>query len=157
MPLAAGQGLRLAVEEVEQVEQPSGLFDAGPALLLADTGHLEREGHVLGDGHVGVERVVLEDHRDVAVLGREVGDVAVPDVDRAGGHLFQAGEHPQRGGLAAAGGSDEDHELAVLDLEFEIPHGGGVGARIDPLRLVVGDRCHDDQCSFTGRNVPDDP
>ena len=74
--------------------------------------------------HVRVERVVLEHHRDVPLLGRQVGDVAVTDADLAAGHLLQAGEHPQAGGLAAAGGADEDEELAVLDLEVEVVHRG---------------------------------
>ena len=35
------------------------------------------------DGHVRVQGVVLEHHRDVAVLGRHVGDVAAADRDLA--------------------------------------------------------------------------
>ena len=44
---------------------------ADPLLIsaLPDLLRLEGEADVLGDGHVGVEGVVLEDHRDVAVLG----------------------------------------------------------------------------------------
>ena len=90
------------------------------ALFLVDAGDLEREAHVLGDGHVRVQRVVLEDHRDVAVLRRNVGDVAVADQDAAVVDLFEAGEHAQRGGLSATGGADEDEEFAVGDVEVEL-------------------------------------
>ena len=95
--------------------------------VLGLAGDLQREAHVVGDRHVRVERVVLEHHRDVAVLGRQVGDVAVADADRAAVDVLEAGEHPQRGGLAAAGRADEDEELAVADLEVELVDGGASG------------------------------
>ena len=88
-------------------------------LVLGDAGDLQREAHVVGDGHVRVQRVVLEHHRDVAVLRRHVGDVAVADEDVARVDVLEAREHAQRRGLAAARGADEDEELAVLDLEVE--------------------------------------
>src|SRR6185437_9198995 len=59
--------------------------------------------------------VVLEHHRDVAVLGLELGDVALADPDRAFARRLEAGDDAQQGGLAAAGRSDDDRELAVLD------------------------------------------
>jgi len=88
--------------------------------LAVDAGDLEREAHVVGDGHVRIERVVLEDHGDVAVLGGQIGHVAVADPDVADVDLFEAREHPQRGGLAAAGGADEDEELAIRDVDVEL-------------------------------------
>ena len=63
-----------------------------------------------------VERVVLEHHRDVALGGLEVVDDAAADRDLAAGDLFQPGDHAQQRGLAAAGGADDDDELAVADL-----------------------------------------
>ncbi len=47
-----------------------------------------------------VQRVVLEHHRDVAVLRAHTGDVAVADVDASLVGLLETGEHPQAGGLA---------------------------------------------------------
>jgi hypothetical protein len=44
---------------------------------------LQRVGDVVDDGHVRVERVVLEDHRDVSGARREPGDVPLADHDRA--------------------------------------------------------------------------
>jgi hypothetical protein len=55
---------------------------------------------------------------------------------RAGVDLFEAGEHAQRGGLAATGGADEDEELAVGDLEVELVDGGDVGAGVDAGGVV---------------------
>ena len=67
------------------------------------------------DRHMRIERIVLEHHRDVPLLGRDVVDDAVADRDRAGGDVLEPGEHAQKRRLAAAGGADQDDELAVLD------------------------------------------
>lgn len=74
-----------------------------------------------------VERVVLEHHGDVPVLGRQVGDVAVTDADDAGVDVLEPREHPERGGLSAAGRADQDEELAVLDVDVERVDGGLLG------------------------------
>jgi hypothetical protein len=71
---------------------------------------------------VRVERIVLEHHRHVAVLGRDVVDDLAVDRDLAVGDLLQAGDHPQRGRLAAARGADQHHELLVGDVEVDRAH-----------------------------------
>ncbi len=158
LALATGEGLRLALEVGGEVEDGGCLLDALADLALVDAGDLQGEAHVVGDRHVRVERVVLEDHCDVAVLGRQVGDVTVTDPDLAAVDLFEAGEHAQRGGLATPGGADENQELAVLDVDVQLVDGGGVVAGVDPGGVVELHGCHGRLClSFTGRNVPDDP
>ena len=102
----------------------------------------QREADVRRDRQIRVERVVLEDHRDVAVLRRDVGDVAVADEDLAGVDLLEPGEHAQRRRLARAGRADEHHELAVRDMQVERVHGGSVRARIDPRRVVEANVSH---------------
>src|SRR5690606_28812070 len=156
LTLTARERLRLAVQILLEVEELRRLEHASRTLLLADTGDLEREAHVLGDGHVRVQRVVLEDHRDVAVLRRNVRDVAVADEDAARVDLFEAGEHAQGGRLSATGGTDQDEELAVTDLEVELVDCGPGAAGVEAGGFVVryGRHC---VCSFTGRYVPDDP
>jgi len=49
-------------------------------------------------------------------------------VDLAGGDLLQPRHHPQGGGLAAAGGADQDHELLVADVQVHV---------LDGVHLVV--------------------
>ena len=70
LALAAGELRRLAVEVRLEVEHLRGLVHPLVDLLLLHLAQLERERHVVAHGHVRVERVVLEDHRDVAVLRR---------------------------------------------------------------------------------------
>ena len=69
--------------------------------------------------HVRVERVVLEHHRDVAVLGRHVVDDAPADLDLAAGDRLEPGDHAQQRRLAAARRTDQHAELAVGDLDVD--------------------------------------
>ena len=79
--------------------------------------HPEPEGEVLAHAHARVEGVGLEHHGDAAVLGLLPGDVPLADPDLAGLDLEQAGDGVEQRGLAAAGGAQQDQELAPLDLE----------------------------------------
>jgi hypothetical protein len=79
----------------------------------------QRELEVLPDREMRVERVALEDHRDVAVAGRDVVDHPTADRDGAGGDLLEARDHAERGALAAAGRPHEHHERAVGDREVD--------------------------------------
>ena len=70
LPLSAGERAGLLVQRVREPQDARHLPDAEVDLLLRKPAHPEGETHVLGGVHVRVERVVLEDHRDVAVLRR---------------------------------------------------------------------------------------
>ncbi len=83
----------------------------------------EAEAEVLAHAHVRVQGVVLEDHRDVAVGWRQLGDVAIADRDRPVRDLLEARDHAQQRRLAAAGRPDEHHELAVLDRQVDVVDG----------------------------------
>jgi 2C-methyl-D-erythritol 2,4-cyclodiphosphate synthase len=84
--------------------------------------HLEWESHVVVHAHVRIQRVGLEDHRDVPVLGGDVVDHAVADANLSLGDRLQAGQHTQCRGLSTSGWADQDHELLVLDLHVEVLH-----------------------------------
>ena len=133
LTLAARQGLGKAVEVFGEPEHLGGVLDIPFRLVLVHLGDLEREPDVLPDGHVWVQRVVLEDHGDVAVTRRQVVDDLVVDAQFASGDLLEPGEHPQRRRLAAARWADEDHELAIGDLEIE-----GVDS-LRPVLVALGD------------------
>ena len=85
------------------------------ALFLRDALLLEGEAHVLGDGQLRVQGVVLEDHRDVAVARAARADTSrspmriAPVVER-----LEPGEHAQRRRLARSRRPDEHEQLAVV-------------------------------------------
>ena len=80
----------------------------------------------LDDVHVLEQGVILEDETDVALLDRRLVDAVAADEDVAGGGHFQAGDHAQDGGLAAAAGTEQGHQLALLDGEGDVADGGDV-------------------------------
>src|SRR5688572_23566651 len=88
-----------------------------------------------------VERVALEDHRDVAVARGHVVDDALADPEHALADVLEPGDHAERRGLAATGWPHEDHELAVLDLQIHAPDSTrSVG--IDLAHSVEGHSSH---------------
>src|SRR5262249_6625339 len=89
---------------------------------------------VLTHGHMWIERVALEDHRDVTAARREVGDVAVTDPDLAVANVLEAGDHPQQRRLPAAGRADQDEELTVGNVERDAVNRGN---RAELLRDLV--------------------
>ena len=123
LPLAAGELRRPAVEHLGEPEQVGDLVDAPLSSRPSAPAHLEAVAEVLADRHVRVERVALEDHRDVPMPRREVGHVDAVDQDRPGGDVLEAGDHPQQRRLAAPGRPHEDDELPVGDLEADVVDG----------------------------------
>ena len=120
LPLPSGELRGASMEHVSQPEDARDLFDALFLLVLRHLPHAQPEREVVVDVLVRIERVILEDHRDVAVARREVVDDLALDPDLAGGDLLEPGDHPQRRGLAAAGRPDQHHELALGDVQVEV-------------------------------------
>jgi hypothetical protein len=87
---------------------------------------LQAEGDVVVHRHVGPQGVGLEHQVQPALAGLGVvGVVGVDHLHAVDGHdavlgLLQAGDHTQRGGLAAAGGAQQGHEVAVLNGEVDV-------------------------------------
>jgi uncharacterized protein (DUF1330 family) len=121
--LAAGELARLARHEFAQPEDAGGVIDGRPDLGFGDLLVAQAEGQVVVDGHVLVERIVLEHHGDVAVLGRQVVDDPVADADLAAADVFQAGDHAQRGRFAAARRPHQDDEFLVVDGQVDVLDG----------------------------------
>ena len=140
LALTAGQRSRPSRHELRQAEHARDLLDALLDLSLRDLPHPQTEGDVVGHGHVRVERVVLEHHRDVPLPRQHVVGDRVADADGPLGHVLEARDHPERRRLPTSGRSDEDHELAVAYLEAQPVHGArAVGE--DLRDSVERDRC----------------
>ena len=130
LALPARQLARLAVQQVPDLQHLRHTFDR---CLAFDLGHLadfQAKSDVLRHGHVGVKRIALEHHRNVAVFAGQTGHLAVPDVDAARGGVVKARDHGQQGGFATTRGADQDQKFTGADLE--------VDALEDVGGLVVG-------------------
>jgi hypothetical protein len=90
---------------------------------------------------VGVQSVVLEHHRDIAILRSYVVYQSVADEELALGDLFQTCDHTQGSGLTATGRTYEDQEFLILDFQTEIGHGGNA-AGIFLVNVLKGKACH---------------
>src|SRR3546814_16516755 len=78
------------------------------------------------------ERIVLEHHGDVTVLGFQVVHHAAADGDLAGGDHLEAGDHAQEGRLAAARRPHVNHALAVGDVDRNAVEDRGAAAALLP-------------------------
>ena len=84
-------------------------------------------GDVVLHGQVGEQGVRLEDRVHRAAMRRDVHEVAAVEQDVAVGRLFEAGDQPQGGGLAATRRTEQREELAGLDAQVDTVHRGDVG------------------------------
>jgi hypothetical protein len=69
---------------------------------------------------VGIQRVVLEYHRDISVLGNYVVNELAVDIEFTAGNFFQTCDHTKGGRFTAAGRAYEYDEFLISDIETEI-------------------------------------
>ena len=122
LALAAGQSRRLALQVLLQAKDTGRVAHTAVDLRLGCLAHPQAERQVLSHGHAGVKGIVLENHGDVAVLGRHVVHDKVADPDSPTCDRFQPGYQTQDGGLPAPGRTDQDHKLAVRDVQAQAVH-----------------------------------
>jgi len=91
---------------VLDVQNLGSLVHLAIDLVLGNLAQAQTESHVFVHGHVRIERIVLENHGDIAILGGNIVDQLVADVHFAAGDFFQTCDHAQGGGLTAAGRAD---------------------------------------------------
>jgi hypothetical protein len=115
--------MRAAVHQVLEPEQARRLRNARGDLLARRPPDLQAVGQILAHGHVRVEGIVLEDHRDVALLRRNVRHVAVANEDGSVADLLEPRDAAEECRLPAAGRADEHHELSVLDRQVDAVDG----------------------------------
>ena len=88
---------------------------------------METEAHVVHDGEVLEEGVVLEDDADPPLLGRHgvagTGHHLIADGHGARVRRLEAGDEAQGRGLSTPGGTQQGQDLALLDREGEPVHG----------------------------------
>ena len=152
LALAAGELARVvvgAVRQTDALEQFQRPLARVGARFSRDEAGGERQ--VPHDGQVGEELVGLEDHADAAANlgpGDAGGRQVIPvEEDLPGVDGLEAVDRAQERGLAAAGGTDDDDNFAVGDVEGDAAQGvvaAGVGlVEVDEAQLRVGGQfCH---------------
>src|SRR5207237_4045424 len=119
LALAAGELPRLAAQHWSDFENPRGFLHAAIDLALRHAAVTQAIGQVVVDTYMRIERVVQEHHGDVAIGRFDLIADAPADVDLTAGDGLEPRDHPQQCGLAAAGGTDQHAELAVVDAEVD--------------------------------------
>ncbi len=128
--LALGVGLHL--------HRRQGLADHLRLLFPGDFADIQPERHILRHRHVRPQRVGLEHHARVALVGRRVGDILAVEGDAPLGRVDEPRDHAQQRGLAAAGRPEQEEQLAGLDGQVDAVHGSGRGlARAEDLDELV--------------------
>ena len=126
-------------EQAVELDPLGHLADDPVPLGLRHLPDLQRVADVVLDREVRIERVGLEDHRHVAIFRQHVVDAPVGDIDVALGDLLETGDHAHGRRLAAAGGTEEDEKLLVLDLEIEIADGDEIPEFLgDAIEAYIG-------------------
>ncbi len=114
---------------MRDLQHVRGVGHARVDLVVWSLAQAQSERHVLEHGFVWIERVVLEDHGDVARSRRQRVDHAVADGDLARSEVLEPRDHAQQRGLPASRRSDEHDELARFNVEIDA---------VDDLRAAVG-------------------
>ena len=133
LSLTTGELARFSLEQLVEVQDAGGLTDGLVDFIFRCLSHFETERHVVINGHVRIQCVVLENHRDVTVFRFEVVDDLVTDLQGAAGDVFQTGDHTKCGRLTTAGRTDKDDEFLIGDLQVE------VFDRFIPIRIFFAD------------------
>ena len=139
--LTTGQSLGLTVEQMGDIKYASSFLNASLDLFLGSLVQLQTECHVLKYGHMRIQSVVLEHHRDLSVLRCYIIDQTVADEELTLGDLLQACDHTQGGGLTTTGRTYEHDKFLVLDLQVEVGY-GGYATRIFLINVSERKACH---------------
>ena len=102
LALAARERLGQTVQILGELQLVGGRPHLLVELRLGHVHQLQGVGHVVVHGHVRVERIGLEHHRDAALGRRHVVDDAAVDLERSRRDRLEAGDAAKQRGLAAA-------------------------------------------------------
>lgn len=123
LPLAAGKLAGLALGEFRELDEAQHFLDAGGDVRLGQTILLQTESDVLFHRHMREKRIGLEHHVGGALIGRNAGNILALQQDAALSRFLETGQHAHQRGLAAAGGTKQREELALVNIERQIIDG----------------------------------
>ena len=107
-------GILHDLHQVQKLIRP--LLDLGLVHLAV----FQTECHIVPDGEVREDGVVLEHHADVALAGVHIVDALLVEEDVAALNGVEACDHTEKSGLAAAGGTQQGEQLTISDLQIQV-------------------------------------
>jgi hypothetical protein len=102
---------------------------------------LKSERKVRANIKMGIQGVVLEDHRDIAIPCRHLIDTLAIDTEVALGDVLETGNHSESGTFAAARWANQYHKLTVFNDQIDIFDGSNA-AVIDLADAFEFNACH---------------
>ena len=120
LSLTAGKVLGLSLQiffQFQYFRRPKNLFvDLG----LRNMTQAQTKRKILINGHVRIQRIVLENHRNIPVFRLYMIGEGISDIDLACSNILQPSDHAKRRRFAATGGTDKHDELLVFDFHVEV-------------------------------------
>ena len=120
--LSAGELVRHTGFHAGQAHQLQDVRDLLLDNILGKLAQLQAIGHVVINVVMGKQRVALEHHGGIPLVGGQLIDLLAAQPDAALVGAFKAGDHTKRGGLAAAGGAQQRHKAARLNIQAHLIH-----------------------------------
>ena len=79
LTLTAGQLSRLAVEQLVDTKKIGCLFDRPVDFSFGNLAHFQTETHIVINRHLGIQRVILKNHGNIAIPGMNIIHKTIPD------------------------------------------------------------------------------
>ena len=141
LPLTTRQSLRLTLQEIGDLEHFSSVIHAALDLILGRLTQLQPERHIVIHRHMRIQRIILEHHRNIAVLRGDVIHQLVTDVHLPLRDLLQTRDHAQHRRLATPRRTHKNQELAVSDGQCDLTNRTS-SIRVDLPNILKFDLCH---------------
>ena len=94
LSLSTGKLAGLALQQRLEIEHRRGLVYTSVDLRSRCPHHAKRKTHVLRHRHVRIQRVALENHGNVALVGGQIRHTLVVEQDVPFGRPLESGNHP---------------------------------------------------------------
>jgi hypothetical protein len=119
LPLASRQLFWPSLQKRENPKQVCNLLDSTGDFSARHFANFKGVSDVLFDRHVWIERIALENHGHVPVLGRHLVNACVPNKNVTAGGFFEACQHSQGRGFSATGWPEQHQKLSGFNLQVQ--------------------------------------
>ncbi len=120
LAFAAGERRRFSFQKRREIQHFRRAVHPALNLVLRKPPQHQPESEIFKHGQVRQQRVILKNHRNVAVARRHARQWPPVEGNAPRIRRFQTGDHPQRGRFAATGRSHDDQKLAIFYSQVEL-------------------------------------